>query len=226
MRALVIGFTFAIVLGACTSRPAPPASPLAVVATPTPPAWRHRRPRPPPPADREADTRPHASSNGQADAQADPAAAAGCVAKDLAALVTRWEGAAGHRIAMVTLTNDSSGDCTVQGTPEVELLGAHGRILIDSRTDGPDGLPHVSPGDPTLLLHPGGSLTRWSTPSTTAARPPRSRRRWPSCSPTAPVASSRHPGRGAPFRPATARAGLRLDRDERLGPVAKGGVMR
>ena len=82
-----------------------------------------------------------------------------CQASDLAAKVTEWEGAAGHQIASVTVTNGSSGTCTVQGTPEVELVDAHGGILIDSQTDGPDGLPHVAPGAPVLTLRKGASVT-------------------------------------------------------------------
>jgi hypothetical protein len=65
----------------------------------------------------------------------------------------------GHRIASVILTNASAGICTVRGTPEVQLLGAHGRILMDSRTDGPDGLPHVAPGATVFRLRTGATLT-------------------------------------------------------------------
>ena len=82
-----------------------------------------------------------------------------CLASDLTAAVTRWEGAAGHQIALVTLTNASPGKCTVAGTPEVELVDANGAILIDSQTDGPDGLPHVVSGAPVLTLRKGASLT-------------------------------------------------------------------
>ncbi len=81
-----------------------------------------------------------------------------CLATQLAAKVTGWQGAAGHQIASVTLTNASTHTCTVQGTPEVELVDAHGNILIDSQTGGADGLPHVTKGDPAFHLAHGGSV--------------------------------------------------------------------
>jgi hypothetical protein len=72
--------------------------------------------------------------------------------------VTGWQGATGHRIATVTLTNTGARTCTVQGTPEVELLDAHGNILIDSQTGGPNGLPHVTKGAPAFHLAQGASV--------------------------------------------------------------------
>jgi hypothetical protein len=57
------------------------------------------------------------------------------------------------------MTNESADRCAVVGTPEVQLVGAHGRILIDSRTGGPDGQPHVAPGSRPLPLRHGASVT-------------------------------------------------------------------
>lgn len=79
-----------------------------------------------------------------------------CLATQLAAKVTGWQGAAGHQIASVTLTNISTHTCTVQGTPEVELVDAHGNILIDSQTGGAAGLPHIVKGAPAFHLAHGG----------------------------------------------------------------------
>ena len=79
-----------------------------------------------------------------------------CLATQLAAKVTGWQGATGHQIATVTLTNTSTSTCTVQGTPEVELLDAHRNILIDSQTGGPNGLPHIAKGAPAFHLADGG----------------------------------------------------------------------
>ncbi|HEY7937584.1 MAG TPA: DUF4232 domain-containing protein [Candidatus Limnocylindrales bacterium] len=81
-----------------------------------------------------------------------------CLATQLAAKVTSWSGATGHQIASVTLKNTSTHTCTVQGTPEVELVDAHGIILIDSQTSGPAGLPHVAKGAPAFHLVAGASL--------------------------------------------------------------------
>lgn len=81
-----------------------------------------------------------------------------CLATQLAAKVTSWQGATGHQIASVTLTNTSATVCTVQGTPEVELLDAHGNILIDSQTAGTTGLPHIAKGAPAFHLVHGAAV--------------------------------------------------------------------
>jgi hypothetical protein len=81
-----------------------------------------------------------------------------CLATQLAAKVTAWQGVTGHQIASVTLTNTSTHTCTVQGTPEVELLDAHKNILIDSQTSGPAGLPHIAKGAPAFHLAHGASV--------------------------------------------------------------------
>src|ERR1700690_487706 len=78
-----------------------------------------------------------------------------CLSTQLAAKVTGWQGATGHQIASVTLTNTSTHTCTVQGTPEVELLDAHKNILIDSQTGGSSGLPHIAKGAPAFHLAHG-----------------------------------------------------------------------
>lgn len=83
---------------------------------------------------------------------------AACLASQLTAKVTGWQGAAGSQIATVVLTNTSTRTCTVRGTPEVELVDAHDAILIDSQTGGPGGLPHIAPGAPTFHLAHNGSL--------------------------------------------------------------------
>ena len=141
-----------------------------------------------------------------------------CQASDLAAKVTEWEGAAGHQIASVTVTNGSSGTCTSQGTPEVELVDAHGGILIDSQTDGPDGLPHVAPGAPVLTLRKGASVTTLvdadnycgadpALPTTVAFVLPVD---------AGPTRRRARTGRRRPALPSLARV-ARLHRDERLG---------
>jgi hypothetical protein len=81
-----------------------------------------------------------------------------CLATQLSAKVTSWTGATGHQIASVTLTNTSAHICSVQGTPEVELVDVHGHILIDSQTEGPNGLPHIAKGSPAFHLAHGAAL--------------------------------------------------------------------
>lgn len=80
-----------------------------------------------------------------------PAPAIGpCEAGTLAARITLWEGAAGHRIADVELTNAGSSSCTVMATSKLELLDGSGSVLID----GP------SPPAPALVtVAAGGVLT-------------------------------------------------------------------
>jgi hypothetical protein len=95
-----------------------------------------------------------------------------CLAKQLAAKVTGWNGAAGSQIATVRVTNTSATTCTVRGTPEVELVGANGAILIDSQTDGSGGLPHVSPGAPAYHLAHNGHLTTQVIASNYCGAPP------------------------------------------------------
>jgi hypothetical protein len=81
-----------------------------------------------------------------------------CLATDLSARITGWDAGQGHRTASVTLTNTSTGPCIVQGSPRLQLLDHLKTVLIDSRSDGPSGLPHVTPGDPKLRLAKGGSV--------------------------------------------------------------------
>ena len=165
MRSVVLGVAIALSVAACGGQvqptapasaavpSAPAASPVAVVATPAPTASPS-----PSPATRPSPA-PTPTPAPVPTPTATPKPTPGCLASGLAAKVTGWEGAAGHQIASVTLTNEGPDTCGVLGTPEVELLDAKGGILIDSQTDGPDGLPHVAPGARTLLLRHGASAT-------------------------------------------------------------------
>lgn len=73
----------------------------------------------------------------------------GCAATDLRAQIVSWEGAAGHRIANITLTNASASACTVAVMARPQLIDGRGTVLID-------GLPPT--GSATLLVVPGGIL--------------------------------------------------------------------
>lgn len=151
MPRFVLGLAIALCVAACATQPAPLASSSPVAVVPTPPASPSAAPATPTPtvALTPAPTAPPAPT---------PQPTPTCLASDLAAKVTSWQGAAGHRIASVTMTNKSADRCAVVGTPEVQLVGAHGRILMDSQTDGPDGLPHVAPGSRPLPLRHGASV--------------------------------------------------------------------
>jgi len=155
MRRFLFVFVVALSLVGCASQSPPPpssspvstenkpsASPVAVVPTASPTPTPTATPSP--------------SPNPTPIPTAKPTPV--CLAAQLAAKVTSWQGAAGHQIASVTLTNTSSQTCIVQGVPEIELLDAHGGILIDSQTGGPGGLPNIPPGSPAFQLVHGASL--------------------------------------------------------------------
>lgn len=72
-----------------------------------------------------------------------------CDPADLTARITLWEGAAGHRIANVELTNAASGPCVVRAMAKPQLVDANGSILIDGAT------PAVSSA---LTIGSGGML--------------------------------------------------------------------
>ena len=150
MRRRLLASALAAVLAGCggTSTPipasgsAPPVSstlPVATSAVPSAPPVALATPKPTP----KPTTKPIAV----------------CLATELRAKVTGWQGAAGSQIAAVTLTNKSATTCTVRGTPEVELVDARAAILIDSQTGGPNGLPHIAPGARTFHLANNASLT-------------------------------------------------------------------
>jgi len=149
MHRLLLAGTLAAILAGCggTSTPAPSsppgsAPPVSSAAPSTPPV---------------AATTPKPTPRPTPRPTAKPIAV--CLATQLKATVTGWQGAAGSQIASVTLTNTSTTTCTVRGTPEVELVDARGAILIDSQTGGPNGLPHIASGAPTFHLGHNASLT-------------------------------------------------------------------
>ena len=82
----------------------------------------------------------------------------GCKSTQLKAQVTLWQGAMGSQIASVKITNIGSVKCKVRGTPETQLVGADGTVLIDSKDQGASGLPHLSSSDITWTMGPLGAL--------------------------------------------------------------------
>lgn len=68
----------------------------------------------------------------------------------LAARITLWEGAAGHRIADVTMTNTGSSPCLMPALSTPQLVDGRGAILIDG-TD--------PTADEVLTVDAGGILT-------------------------------------------------------------------
>jgi Protein of unknown function (DUF4232) len=64
-------------------------------------------------------------------ATATPVTEAGCTRDELTARITAWEGAAGSRIADVTVRNTSSSACRLPAAPPLQLVDGSGRVLID-----------------------------------------------------------------------------------------------
>jgi hypothetical protein len=73
-----------------------------------------------------------------------------CDNANLEARITLWEGAAGHRIAHVELTNTGLSACVIQATLRPQLVNGNRSVLIDGAA--PAG------SDPFLTLAPGKTL--------------------------------------------------------------------
>lgn len=59
-----------------------------------------------------------------------PGSVDACAAIELAGTITAWEGAAGHRIATIQLTNSGSADCSIPELLRPALVDADGHALI------------------------------------------------------------------------------------------------
>jgi hypothetical protein len=69
-----------------------------------------------------------------------------CDPATLAARITEWQGATGHRIAAVELTNTGSAQCTVAALLQPQLVDGNGAVLIDSPAPAPSAAVSVGPG--------------------------------------------------------------------------------
>jgi Protein of unknown function (DUF4232) len=72
-----------------------------------------------------------------------------CTAKGLSARITSWEGAAGNRIAQVTMTNSGSATCTMLAATIPQLVDGRGTVLAQGTG---------KPGGHELTLKPGDVL--------------------------------------------------------------------
>lgn len=75
-----------------------------------------------------------------------------CEPATLAARIILWEGAAGHRIADVELTNPGSSPCTVRTMSKPQLVDGHGSVLIDGSSPPESALVTVTPGEVLTAL--------------------------------------------------------------------------
>jgi hypothetical protein len=70
-----------------------------------------------------------------------------CRAADLTARITSWEGAAGNRIAMVTITNSGSDVCDMPKTTIPQLVDGAGTVLAQGTGQAGGSELRLSPGD-------------------------------------------------------------------------------
>jgi hypothetical protein len=70
-----------------------------------------------------------------------------CDPGSLAARITAWEGAAGHRIADLELTNAGTATCRLATMARPQLVDGHGSVLIDGTDPGPSKTLTLAPGD-------------------------------------------------------------------------------
>jgi hypothetical protein len=103
-----------------------PPSPSALVLVPTPS---------PSPSPTEA---PSPSPSPTPIGRCDPA--------NLAARITLWEGATGHRIGDLELTNAGSAPCTVRSVEKPQLVDGNGSVLIDGTAPASSRALTMAPG--------------------------------------------------------------------------------
>ena len=80
-----------------------------------------------------------------------------CDPATLASRITLWEGAAGHRIAHVQLTNAGSVSCTVHAMAKPQLVDGRGSVLIDGTNPPSSGFLTVAPGGTLKTLVQDGN---------------------------------------------------------------------
>ena len=119
--------------------PAPPSSTATPVATPSP----DTTPTPVPTQVAVVTPRPTASP---APTASSVPTIGSCAPAKLSARITSWEGAAGHRVANMELTNTGSSRCTVMAMARPQLVDGQGSVLIDGTNPPGSGVLTVSPG--------------------------------------------------------------------------------
>ena len=80
-----------------------------------------------------------------------------CDPATLSARITLWEGAAGHRIAHVELTNAGTVTCTVRVMAKPQLVDGRGSVLIDGSNPPTGGILTVVPGGTRKTLVQDGN---------------------------------------------------------------------
>jgi Domain of unknown function (DUF4232) len=75
-----------------------------------------------------------------------------CDPADLAARITLWDGAAGHRIATVELTNAGPAECGLDTLDRVQLVDGDDAVLIDGEAPPAGDILSLSPDDTVATL--------------------------------------------------------------------------
>jgi hypothetical protein len=81
-----------------------------------------------------------------------PIAAGACASDALTARITAWEGAAGSRIADVTVQNTSSAACRLPAAPSIQLVDGSGRVLIDGKRPASADTIRLAAGETVTTL--------------------------------------------------------------------------
>ena len=69
-----------------------------------------------------------------------------CGPENVSAQITMWEGAAGHRIADVEVTNAGTEACTLPAVAKPQLLDANGEVLIEGSSPTSSPMIELAPG--------------------------------------------------------------------------------
>jgi hypothetical protein len=80
-----------------------------------------------------------------------------CAPTDLVARITQWEGAAGHRIAHVELTNTGSVTCFISTMNRPQLIDGRGAVLIDGNAPSGSDTGKMAAGDVLTTLVEDGN---------------------------------------------------------------------
>jgi hypothetical protein len=102
-----------------------------------------------PPPSPSASAMPSASAS--ASAEPSPSEAS-CEAVDVNATITRWEGAAGSRIAWVDVDNASADECTLGAPTSAKLMDSLGQDLVTTTGSAPVGQDVPLGADQTARL--------------------------------------------------------------------------
>jgi len=80
-----------------------------------------------------------------------------CGPENMSAQITMWEGAAGHRIAHVELTNAGTDPCVMGAMAEPQLVDGNGEVLIDGSSPASSPVIEVAPGAVVQTLVQAGN---------------------------------------------------------------------